>query len=323
MIVKVQKMRIVSAPFQPQVQRIDSSKGLVPRKVHKSINFCAGESYEQLLEANPVKLRYSSFFRRGCVKGRQSPEFQDVIDALGVVFSKTKKPKMLFVGLGDGAQEFLSDVAVVKDTHKNKPLKKVMDVTCVDIQPKFSEQEMKNLGFLDGVNSDSFHWRDDEMVASQKMTPMFVPDSFEEVPCPFRKNKIHPRVKPDILEYGRSVLEDESKTKWGTSAQDFLKTCPSNSYDFVSINNINLYMKKSESLEVKKDVVRVLKKGGILVTDLTDRDYLRYKDELVRGKRGIFEKKLKPNTFASDILKKVWSVVPSVKSKIRNVKGIR
>ena len=316
-------MRIVSASFQPQVQRIDSRKGLTPRVAHKSINFCAVESYEKLLEAHPVKLRYSSFFRRGGVQGFQSAEFQVIIDSLKVIFSRARKPKMLFIGLGNGAQEFLSDAAVVKDMHKNKPLKKVMDVTCVDIQPKFSDKEMENLGFLDGVNSNHFHWKDDEMVIPHKMTPMFVPNSFEEVPCSFRKNKLHPRVNPDILEYGRSVLNDESKTKWRTSAQEFLNTCPANSYDFISINNINFYMKQSEAIEAKKNVVRILKKGGILVTDLTDKEYLRYKDQMTCGRRGIWEKKLKPNSLASDIFKKMLSVVPPVKAKIRNVKGIR
>lgn len=198
----------------------------------------------------------SVFFRRGSLYESQSPEFRDVIKAVNQVSKEKTIPKLLVVGVGK-AQEPLSYLAVIKDRSKNKPLESIVDLHCVDLQDKISDEALDKYAFLD---------LDDH--------PLFAKESFENVST--NPRRYHYRIKSEILDYLKKTFNNPEKTKWETKIQDFANACKSNIYNIISINNVLLYIRnKKERKQLMDNITRILSGNGILVTDLYDKEYKR------------------------------------------------
>lgn len=214
-----------------------------------NIAFCARPEYEKIDRDN-LDARASYFFRRGAYYERE--KFQDVIDAIKLLLSGKEPPKILIAGLGR-AQEPLSYLAVIKDLSENKPLESLVDLHCVDLQPKISNTDLDNYAYLDTPKA-----------------PMFTKESFEYIKNGSGKAHHHYKIKSDILEYLKEVFNNPQKTKWDTKIEEFSAKCPKKSYDMISINNVLMYI---DDFKVRtntiKNISKMLKQGGILITDMS------------------------------------------------------
>lgn len=216
--------------------------------LYRNINFCARPEYERLTS----EVRASNYFRRGGFYGSASEEFRNVVDAVKLLFSNNKKPKILIAGIGQ-AQEPFSILAVIRDIHKRKPLESVVDLNCVDLQPKISDSDLDNYAYCDSCD------------------PMFAKGSFDYVENPTYKPYYRYKVKPEIQAHLRKVFDDESSTKWDTKIEDFSDQCPAESYDMITFNNTLGYVEgEDKQHKTMENICRILKPNGILITDPYD-----------------------------------------------------
>lgn len=250
---------ITSLGFNIFPQRINNK--MTSPKQSKGVNFCARLEYERLMRGTVGKGLVSNFFRRGYEYGNQNPQFIDVVNALKILFRKVQKPKILVVGVGK-AQEPFSLLAVIKDMHTQAPLESVIDLHCVDLQPKISDEALIKYAYL--------HVDRTRFTSPNDNKPFFAPKSFEAdelVKDIFGRY----RVKPDIFEYLKGVFNNPERTKWNTSIEEFASVCEGNTYDMVSINNVIMYMKDlNVQTEALRNVCKIIKPGGILITDPSD-----------------------------------------------------
>ena len=223
-----------------------------------NVSFCARPEFD-IINNKAQNLRASSFFRRGLCYGAQDAGFKDVVDAIKLILATEKKPKILVAGIGERAQEPLSILATIKSL-KNRPLKSVVELNCVDLQPKIPNGNLKECAFLDDIKSP----------------PMFAQDCFEYSKVPSENGAYHYKLKPDILKYLKKVFNNKSKTKWDTKIEEFSSVCPEKTYDMVSINNTMGYITDEKAAKsVMENIYRMLKTGGILITDAYDDFYKR------------------------------------------------
>jgi len=219
----------------------------------QSVSFCARPEYQYLDEHHGV--RTSCYFRRGANFGEQMSSFSDVVDAFKLVFSCVKKPKILIAGIGKG-QELFSDLAVIKEL-KRKSLRSVIDLNCVDLQPKLAKDEFESATYLDDI-----------------VEPKFAKECFEYVQKPTYSDSYHYKVKRDIVRYLKKVFNNKSKTKWDTKIEEFSATCPEKTYNMISVNNTLMYIEDvNEKKSTMENLAKMLKTGGILVTDVCDDIY--------------------------------------------------
>lgn len=221
-----------------------------------NITFGQHSEFSNLFHIYEIPLA-STFFRRGTSFANQSCKFADVIKAIEQIPKWPTIPKLLVVGVGE-AQEPLSYLAVIKDMYKNKPLKSVVDLHCVDLQDKITNKTLdKYYAFMD-----------------ENESPKFAEESFENVSKNPRKKLF--KVKSEILEYLKKVFNNPEKTKWETKIQDFAIACKSKVYDMVSINNVLLYIRnKKEKIQLIEDLTRIIKENGFLVTDPDEETYMQ------------------------------------------------
>lgn len=218
-----------------------------------NITFCARAEYESLPNVYFDPLM-SDFFRRG-VYNHQSKMFKDVVKAINKIYSQTLKPKILMVGLGRG-EEPLSFLAVIKDKFKNKPLESVIEMNCVDLQPQIHDEDL-----MGDAHLPLFH------------KPKFAKTSFEV-------NLISGTyyVKKNIIEHLLNIFKDTQKTKWDTQIEEFGATCPKETYNLISMNNVLLYITDEEAkVNTMEKVSQMLKPKGILVTDIHESYKHRFK----------------------------------------------
>jgi len=239
-------------PVKP-VNPINANKKSAPKPNFGGISFGSRPEYDYF--DNKYEVRTSNYFRRGQYYGSQKEEFKDVVSALKLVMSKNRKPKILIAGLGD-AQEPFSLLAVIKK-QSWKPLKSAVDLNCVDLQPKISDEALDGFSYLD-ANEE----------------PLFAKKSFDYVEKAHPKSHSHYKVKPKIFEYLKSVFNDPEKTKWDTKIEEFAAAAPEKSYNMISINNVLLYIEDKEAAKTTmQNLSKMLKKNGILVTDIFDDFY--------------------------------------------------
>lgn len=239
-----------------------------------NVTFCSRPEYDYFDKNYDV--RASNYFRRGQSYGSPAREFIDVINAIKLVLSTENKPKILIAGVGE-AQEPFSFLAVIKSLTKNKALESVVDLNCVDLQPKISNEELDNYAYLD-----------------VSLEPIFARTSFEYIENPTYKDYRNYKVKPDILDYLQEVFNNPEKTKWDTKIEEFSAICPKESYNMVSINNVLMYMKDEPTIKITMgNITEMLKKDGILVTDIYDDCYKKMFSSLENFKNlapGIWQK---------------------------------
>lgn len=240
-------------PFSNNNSYIPATKHLA--KASPKISFCARPEYDYL-DKN-YEVRASNFFRRGQAYLSQSEKFADVEKTIKLVFKQEKKPKILIVGIGK-AQEPFSFLAVINSFLKGKNLNKALDMHCVDLQPKISDKDLMGYSYFDAG-----------------LKPDFAIDSFDyeiiNEPNYIYSSRYKYKVKPNIFEYLKKVFNNPIKTKWDTKIQDFSKTAPAKTYDLISINNTLGYISnKEEVIQTMENLSNMLKKNGILITEVYD-----------------------------------------------------
>lgn len=230
---------------------------------NKNVSFGINTEYERVKALKlSSDIRTSNYFR-------MYGGFEGIINALKLVYGRIPRPKILIVGVGR-AQEPFSILAVIKNMFKGKPIESSVDLNCVDLQPKISGEKLKEYSILDSWN-----------------TPDLAPEAFEQ----FRKNENTRfesyRIKSELVRYLGDVFNDPNKTKWDTKIQDFSAACADNTYDVVSMNNVLDYITDSEKEMVIKNLGRMIKPNGILVTDAI---YASYVSRLLRSNFMLIEK---------------------------------
>lgn len=215
-------------------------------KNRSRINIKSGISFGnrpeyQILQREYSNPRYSYFFRRD-----MPGKYQDVIDTLKLVYEQVKKPKVLIVGVGRG-EEPCSYLAVISDINKDKPLKSVVDLNCVDLQPKIPYDELRYYSYLDSYGESRF-----------------APRSFA-----YDRNRENYCLRQDIFEFLAENFNNPDKTKWDTAVEEFSETCKPDSFNVISINKVLLYLKDNETKsKVMKNLFKMLKPQGMLITDV-------------------------------------------------------
>lgn len=214
-----------------------SQKRLSEQKTRQNINFGMRSEFLDLqrVYSNP---RYSYFFRN-------SDSFSNVVDSLKQVFTNTKKTKLLIVGVGRG-EEPMSYLAVIKNLYKNEDLNNIVDLDCVDIQPKISTLSLKN-------NS----------VTEEPSTLIYAKKSFY-----YDVNTRKFYLKSNILNFLIKTFDNPIKTHWDTSIEEYSSNCSKKTYNLISMNKVLMYLKDRETqAKVIDNLFNMLKPNGILISD--------------------------------------------------------
>jgi len=229
----------------------------------KQITFCSNNTFAELKKDNPQCLT-SNFFRFGDTKGVQSKDFPYVVDTLKLAFMLEKKPKILIIGLGNKAQELYSYAVVIKDLFKDKPLSKSVNITCVDLQPEFSKEQLKKLGYLDGASWIKYNFDGWREPTYGPIVPNHAESSFDKIPNSGNQEDVIYRVKNEIDKFCQNVLK--RKTFWNTDIVDFsAKT--KRKFDIISINNVYYYLSDNEKPKLKNNLTKMVKTNRFLVTE--------------------------------------------------------
>lgn len=222
-----------------------SNIAIHPRKqnrvnIQSDLSFGNRPEY-QILQRECSNPRYSYFFRRD-----MPGKYQDVIDAVKLVYKQVKKPKILIVGVGRG-EEPCSYLAVINEINNDKPLGSVVDLSCIDLQPKIQYDDLRHYAYLESYGE-----------------PKFAPNSF-------RYDRIRERhgLRHDIFEFLVQTFNNPDKTKWDTTVEEFSQNCKPNCFNLISINKVLMYLKDKETQsKVMNNLLEALKPKGILVTDI-------------------------------------------------------
>lgn len=243
-------------------------------------NFKAHPDFERLVKN--YDLTASSYFRRGLFYGGADVKFIDIVKTFIEKFEETpfETKKMLIAGIGN-SQEPFSYLAVIKDLFQNKNLKEILDLHTIDLQSKPKNKKLKLDSFLDFGNSSG---------------PEYAKSSFvEDDGCKyggfyFQKH----RVNDEIFDYLKNVYNNKKKALWENRLQEAIKKYSDKTFDIVSINNTIPYIEKRVDIEATlQNVVRVLKDGGVFITDPCKFDYVKTSgilNNLKEVREGIFKK---------------------------------
>ena len=117
----------------------------------------------------------------------------------------------------------------------------------------------------------------------------FIKDGGEQYGLEYYKKY---RVKDEIFEFLKQTYNDTKKSYWDTRVQDIVKEINNEQYDIVSINNTLGYINNQNIIvETLNDIKRILKKGGIFITDPSRNLYDNtLKDTMSKEYEGIYKK---------------------------------
>lgn len=236
-----------------------------PKK--QNVSFCARPEFDMFVRQFS-NLNLSRYFRRDQPIG----VYSDVVQSIKLVYSNVKKPKILVVGVAD-AQEPFSILTVIKTLNKDKPLKSVVDLNCVDFKPKIAAKDLEKYSYLDS-----------------SAPPQFAKEGFEldaDKRC---------KVKPEVFKYLNSVFGDSDKAKFDTKIEEFSAQCPEKTYDMIFVNNVLGYIQDENAREATMiNLSKMLKPNGVLNTDVYDDIYRDFYPCLNRFKNinpGIWQKRM-------------------------------
>ena len=215
------------------------------------LNFTARTEYKIL--DRDYEVRASSHFRRGQLYGSASDEYRDVEDTIKLMYQNKLKNKVLIVGVGK-AQEPFSLTASIYSENWMRNLKDVLDLNCVDLGPKLTDEEVENASKLKKWYNNKYY-----AIDSMKKT-----------------DDGNYKFQDEICDLIKETFDSEEKTKWDTSVQEFVKDCPENSYDCISMNNVLGYiMSKQEKNDVISKMEKIIRPNGFLITDEIYSEYFK------------------------------------------------
>jgi chemotaxis methyl-accepting protein methylase len=253
------EFKVITAMISP-LNHMPTSFGEKRPHFHATPKF-GNERFDSLRSTEP-ELTQSNWFRRSQYYDNRgaSTKFKDVATVLAKVIKTTTPAKMLVVGVADG-QEPMSILATVSHLTVQKPLEDVIDLHCVDIRSRLSDEFVETQA--------SFKCHDWDTIP--KIIEKFAKSSFETTQIPFQ---ISYKLKKPIRDYMQKVFANcdpsspEAATHWDTAIEDFAQAAPCETYDAISYNNIVNYI-DSESVrrEILSNLCRMLKPGGFLITD--------------------------------------------------------
>lgn len=246
-------------------------------KTH-NIKFQAHPDFDKLAKISNITA--SSYFRRGPVYGAPSELYKEIVTLFENIF-KTKKDlpqKMLIVGIGN-SQEPFSYLATIQDIIKDEKLESVLDLHTVDLQSKPTTQKL----FYDSY----YQYKFPPEYATSSFIPnknIFQPTNIKDLSPDYRLPtalslvglndkqaellNTNYRVNNDIFDYLHSTYENPQKSQWETRIQDASEQYKDNNFDIISINNTLYYISNPIERENTIDnIYRILKKGGILISD--------------------------------------------------------
>ncbi len=227
------------------------------------ISFCSNQKFDDLKHENP-KCLTSRFFRFGGGYDEQSRDFAYAVDIIKAAFLLEKKPKILMVGHGENAQELYSYAAVIKDLFPEKPLEDLADFTCVDLQPEFSEEHLKRLGYLDAPSWAKCGSGLFDKHIYGPVVPIYAQSSFDKIPNPQEEGGFLYRTKKEIDKFCQKILK--TRTLWDTDIVDFSKDSKQK-FDVISMQNVYYYLNDSDKQSVKDNLPKMLKTNRFLVTE--------------------------------------------------------
>lgn len=227
------------------------NKDLIKNNYYLPLNFTARTEYNIL--AKDYAIRASSHFRRGEMFGSACDEYRDVEDTLKLMYQNKPKNKVLIVGVGK-AQEPYSIAASIYSINWMENLKDVLELNCVDLGPKLTDEEVEDASKLK-------KWYNDKYYAVDSMVPI-------------GNNEY--KFQDEICDLIKETFDSEEKTKWDTSIQEFVETCPDDSYDCVSINNTLGYIVSNEQTnKVISRLEKIIRPKGFLITDAHKSGYFK------------------------------------------------
>ena len=220
------------------------NRGLIQNNYYLPLNFTARTEYNVL--KRDYDLRASSHFRRGQWFGSPSDDYKDVEATLKLMYKNKPKNKMLVVGVGEGQEPF-SLAASVYSINWADNLKDVLEMDCVDLGPKLTNTQVEQ--------ASKMRWNDSG----------YAVDSMKKVNEDYR---VYYVFQDEICDFVKDSFDSKDKTKWDTSIQEFVETCPDNSYDCVSMNNTLGYIVSNEQTNrVMQRMEDIIRPNGFLITD--------------------------------------------------------
>lgn len=217
------------------------SNNIINHKNKQKITFAARKEYVDY--DNSFDVRASNWFRRSRFYGPQSEDFQHIINTLADIYKNKLKINLLIVGIGQG-QEPLSFLTSIKALNPRKKLKNVVNLSCVDLQPK---------------DLDEKEWK----ISNFDKDDTYFPQMFTKNPNDYCGYPL-----TEISDYYRNTLNDPAKSKFDTFAIEFARESKPKIYDVVSCNNTLIYGKsRREGLQSLRGLAKIVKTGGVLITD--------------------------------------------------------
>lgn len=205
-----------------------------------NVSFCA-ENANKKPVVEYLGPQISLYFRKGFKRS-----FNDIVNAIRTVMTIQQLPKILIVGVGK-AQEPLSYLAVIQNMFKFKPIESLVDLNCVDFQPKISDEKLAEYSKY-----------------PLKTVPEYASGGFVST-----NDVYHPNVfKPEITQYLKNIFNNPNKSRWNTKIEDFAEICPKETYNIISINNVLMYIKNHDAvIRTLENIAGMLKVNGVLITD--------------------------------------------------------
>ena len=237
---------------------------------YNKLTFKAHPEFKELAKKYNVKA--SSYFRRGQFYGSPSDEFVDVIYCLRDIFYKKNQfiRNMLIAGIGE-SQEPFSLLVVIKAMLEKKSIKENLDLKIVDMQSKPTEKKLFSQSYFNCGYEPRY------------MLSSFIKDSGDKYGLDYYKEY---RVNDEIFEFLNDTYKNRKNSYWNSRIQDVIKDIPSETMDIVSINNTLGYIKDENVIkETINHIFRVLKKGGIFITD----PYSNFKDVCIDKSKEIYQ----------------------------------
>ena len=242
------KNNFINTNYQFSKKTKNESPLKTDRKDFISANYYMPLSFNSRLEYlvlnKDYEVRASSHFRRGQYYGGPSDGYKDVENTLKKMYENKPKNKMLIVGVGKGQEPFSLAASTYSINWWNN-LKDVLELNCVDLGPKLTDEEVEK--------ASKMRFENDKGYAIDSMKKTF--------DCMFT-------FKKEICDFVKDAFDSKEKTKWDTSIQEFVETCPDNSYDCVSMNNTLGYILSNDQINrVMTRMEDIIKPDGFLITD--------------------------------------------------------